>query len=240
MNPVRASLARLVPRPALDLLRLATATYSALAGGPAGADFDGMAGRRSHEFMRDARFLRAYAAGEKVGGFSHDVHWRAYIHGWAAECASHLSGDFVACGVQKVGYPRMIVDYVAFGGLAKRYWLVDAYSGLGASPETYDDVKRTFAGFPNVHLAQGVVPAVLPRIDALQIAYLALDLNDAVTEGLALEFLWERLVPGALVVFDHYGFAGSEAQKATHDRFARTQRASILALPTGQGLLIRP
>ena len=70
------------------------------------------------------------------------------------------------------------------------------------------------------------------------IAYLHLDMNSSAPEVAALEFFWERLVPGAVVLFDDYGYRGYEAQKRALDALARRQDAPIASLPTGQGLLI--
>ena len=55
----------------------------------------------------------------------------------------------------------------------------------------------------------------------------------------ALEYFWERLVPGALVLFDDYAYRGYEAQKRALDALARRRDVPIASLPTGQGLLIR-
>ena len=212
--------------------------------------------------MQDARFIRAYDAGFATGSWTHHIYWRAYVNCWAAECASRLAGDFVECGVYKGGYARMIVDYVDFERLGKRYWLVDTYEGFaedqlsmaeraamgggtglydsrGHYPDAYAQVQATFRAFPSVQAVKGAVPGVLPQIAASRIAYLSLDMNNAKPERLAIEFLWDRLVPGALVVLDDYGFMGHGEQKIALDEFAGSRTVPILALPTGQGLMVK-
>ena len=67
-----------------------------------------------------------------------------------------------------------------------------------------------------------------------------IDMNCAPPEVAALEYLWPRLVPGALVLLDDYGYQRHELQKDAMDGLAARLGVSILSLPTGQGLLVRP
>jgi O-methyltransferase len=71
------------------------------------------------------------------------------------------------------------------------------------------------------------------------VAYLSIDMNIVLPEIAALEFFWDRLVPGAVVMLDDYGWATHRAQKAAFDAFARAHDAMILSVPTGQGIIIR-
>lgn len=54
-----------------------------------------------------------------------------------------------------------------------------------------------------------------------------------------MEYLWDRLVHGALVVFDDFAYDGYRPQKVALDKFARDRRVSILSLPTDRGMLIK-
>jgi hypothetical protein len=65
-------------------------------------------------------------------------------------------------------------------------------------------------------------------------------MNSATPERAALEFFWDKLVSGASVILDDYGWKGCEAQKNAADQFAALRGVRVLALPTGQGLLIKP
>jgi hypothetical protein len=56
----------------------------------------------------------------------------------------------------------------------------------------------------------------------------------------AAEFLWPRLVPGAFVLLDDYGWAAHVNQKHAWDGFAEKHGVMILPLPTGQGLIMKP
>jgi hypothetical protein len=64
-------------------------------------------------------------------------------------------------------------------------------------------------------------------------------MNVAAAEMGAAEFLWPRLVPGAPVLLDDYGWAAHVNQKKAWDEFAARKGAMILGLPTGQGLIVK-
>ena len=102
-----------------------------------------------------------------------------------------------------------------------------------------DSVRAWFSQWQNVNVIEGSVPATLPLVHADEIAYLHLDMNSSAPEVTALEYFWERLVPGAIVLFDDYGYRGHEAQRHAQGAFARRRGVPIASLPTGQGLLIR-
>ena len=54
-----------------------------------------------------------------------------------------------------------------------------------------------------------------------------------------LEHVYDRLVPGAVVVFDDYGWKGYEDQRRTVDEFLIDRSETIIALPTGQATFLR-
>jgi O-methyltransferase len=92
----------------------------------------------------------------------------------------------------------------------------------------------------NVEVIKGRVPDVLSSLAIDRVAYLHIDMNIAAPEVAAAEHFWDRLVSGAVVVLDDYGSMAHVEQKMGLDEFARARGVTILTLPTGQGLLIRP
>jgi len=64
-------------------------------------------------------------------------------------------------------------------------------------------------------------------------------MNIAKPERAAIEFFWPKLVPGAVVILDDYGWVPFRAQKDALDEFAANVGVEIMTLPTGQGLLIK-
>ena len=70
--------------------------------------------------------------------------------------------------------------------------------------------------------------------------FLSIDMNCVQPEVDALNFFWDKMVPGGLIVLDDYGFGNSNhEQKKAHDEFATSKNVEILSLPTCQGLIIK-
>jgi hypothetical protein len=109
----------------------------------------------------------------------------------------------------------------------------------GRYEECFAQVAATFAAYPNVRFIRGAVPDTLPQVAAERVAYLSIDMNCAAPEIAAGEYFWTRLSPGAVVLLDDYAYAGYEPQKHAWDAFARAHGTHVLALPTGQGLLVK-
>lgn len=101
-------------------------------------------------------------------------------------------------------------------------------------------VRRNFSEWKNIEIIQGTVPETLGRIEIPSVAYLHLDMNCALPERAAAEHFWPRLVPGALMLLDDYAYSGYEPQKRAMDEFAHRVGITIVSLPTGQGLAMKP
>lgn len=224
--------------------------------GPLQYNRDGLATRHSCDFMRDEAFMSAYARGKATGSWkADDIHYRAYVACWAASRGIQLEGDFVECGVNKGGSALTVIAYVGLERHPKTFYLLDTFCGLdedhileeekqrgihgGRYEECHEAVKLTFSEFKNVRIIKGTVPETLPEVKTKKVAYLHIDMNCAAPEIAAAEFFWDKLVPGAAMVIDDYGWTGHEVQKREFDRFAYRKGQPILALPTGQGLLIK-
>lgn len=55
----------------------------------------------------------------------------------------------------------------------------------------------------------------------------------------ALGVLFDRVVPGGVIVFDNYGWSASARQMEASDSFMAAHSYTILELPTGQGLTVK-
>lgn len=107
------------------------------------------------------------------------------------------------------------------------------------SKQLYAEVKARFSDVPNVTVTQGKVPDVLAGVAPEKIAFMHLDLNNAEAEIGALEILWDRMLPGAVLVLDDYGWRGYREQKLAEDPWFSMRGYKVLELPTGQGLVIK-
>jgi hypothetical protein len=228
-------------------------------GAPATYCQDGLLSVHATGYDSDQRFLAAYEKGRSTGSWGESqVHWRAYVACWAGLHALKLgAGDFVEAGSNRGGTALTMVDYLgskAFSG--RRFYLMDTFSGMDFSlltagelqkfrmtgqpyKECYEEVKSTFSPYPFVTLIRGAIPGTLSQVNPERVVFLHIDMNSAKPEVAAMEYFWDRLVPGAVVLFDDYGWMESREQKAALDEFASSRSTKILAMPTGQGLLLK-
>jgi O-methyltransferase len=174
--------------------------------------------------------------------------WRVAVVTWAARQGLRLAGDFVECGTYKGGTANVLCDTLDLRESGKRFWLYDVFDWSpqdthvhfeGLEAGLVDTVRQRFADMPYVNVVQGYVPGSFAKGAPEAIAFLHVDLNNAEAEIGALEVLWDRVVPGALVILDDYGWANCLAQKQAEDSFFAARGYTVLELPTGQGLLIK-
>jgi hypothetical protein len=213
----------------------------------------------NHDFLKDPRFVKAYARGIRAQGEDQKYYWRVHVALWCAAHAARLKGDFVECGVWKGFLSSAIMTYLDWEKLGKKFYLFDTFCGIDEGQVTagerdrlhlehyrkhyvpnYEEVVKNFEEFKNVVLVKGSVPETLRQADVGPVCYLSIDMNNVTPEIAAAEYFWDRLVPGAMVLLDDYGFVSYEEQKRGFDRFARDRGVEVLALPTGQGLIVKP
>jgi Macrocin-O-methyltransferase (TylF) len=213
-------------------------------------------------FLEDPRFRSAYARGLKAaGGVDSRIEWRVHVALWAAGIAVRLPGDFVECGVNAGMVSSAIMHRLDWRKTGKRFYLIDTFSGpvlaqygkdeqarvqvaqnaidRGAYVTDLERIRANFAEWPNVEIAPGVVPDVLPELGIGQVAFLHIDMNCAYPERAALEYFWDRLSPGAVVLFDDYAYFGNDSLTREIDSAAEALGTEVLSLPTGQGLIVK-
>ncbi len=261
MQSVRNMIKKRVPAPITSamfhLLKSRGNYLSRLLYGKATYNEAGLVTAHNADFMADPRFQAAYAAGKGTGSWLlDDLRWRAYVYSWAVEKAIQLEGDCVECGVYRGGYALTAMTFVDFGSVPKTFYLLDTFSGLvdryispeekargihaGGYEDSYEAVQKTFKHLANVRIIKGPVPDTLPEVDADKVSFLSIDMNCKEPEIAAAEFFWDRLVSGAVIVLDDYGWRKHIEQKRAFDEFARQRNVRVLPLPTGQGLIFKP
>lgn len=227
-------------------------------------DQDGLRSVHNHEFMEEPAFQEAYARGVLAVGSDYNWHWRVHTGLWAACMAAHLPGDFVECGVNKGFMSSAIMRLLDWNSQDRCFNLLDTFSGVDCRYLSHADidvgvvernkreiecgfytfdiesVRQNFSEWKNTKIIVGAIPESLVEITSKQIAFIHLDLNCSKPEVAASEYLWDRIVPGGIILMDDYGYVGYGSQKLGMDAFARSKGLPILSLPTGQGLLIKP
>lgn len=203
---------------------------------------------RNLGFLDDEKFMSAFnkhaSTLEEQG-----LLWRLSTVTWAALNGMRLDGDFVEIACYKGTTARIVCDYLDLAAYPKRqYYLYDLFEHDASMqhhsmPEhgenLYEQVKQRFSDVPNVVVTQGKVPDILTEVAPQKIAFIHLDLNSADAEVGALEILFDRMVPGAVMILDDYGWLAYREQKLAEDPWFAKRGYRVLELPTGQGLLIK-
>jgi hypothetical protein len=225
---------------------------------------DGLFTIHSDHFRTDPTFRAAYARGLKASnGIDPGFDWRLHIALWAARTALHVEGDFVECGVNSGFISSAIMTALEWNSVGRRYYLIDTFAGpvltqyseqeiqrgrlaiamralaAGAYVTDVCRIRRNFAEWPSALVVTGIVPQVLDTLDFGRIAFVHLDMNCAAPEVGAFDFFWKRLTHGGVILLDDYAYYGHNCQRDAIDEAAQAVRAAIVALPTGQGLIIR-
>ncbi len=220
-------------------------------------DFDGLTTVHNNGFMLEPDFVQAEKAGAATGSWA-NIQWRVHTNLWAASHCKNIEGDFVECGTNKGGFARAICEYLDFKHINKTFYLLDTFEGLDESlltesekaagkkeffkdaySDCFEQVKNTFAHLPNVQLIKGSVPGTLSRVTSQKIAYLSIDMNNLVPEIAAMDYFWDKLSAGAMVVLDDYAYVTYNLQYEAHNKWAKQKGIKILSLPTGQGLIVK-
>jgi len=247
-----------MPKDFIKLITKATqwAGYT-LVRGPLRYNQDGLATMHNCDFIKDPYFAESYRAGKQTGSWDDEaLHWRVYVACWLAERASHLEGDLIECGVNRGGIARAIVAYLGARLKGRHFYLLDTYQGIPDSvlseresrhrqvfkdnyTECLQEVMNTFSQFPEVVIVQGLVPSTFHKVDSNTFCFAHIDMNNARSEIAAAEYLWPRLAVGGFMLLDDYGWQINIDQRTAFNRFALERGLTVLALPTGQGLLMK-
>jgi O-methyltransferase len=91
----------------------------------------------------------------------------------------------------------------------------------------------------NVAFHVGFIPDTFAGLELARLAFAHVDVDLYQSALDCIEFVYPRLVPGGILVFDDYGFPScTRAREATDQAFA-ARREKPIYLPTGQALVIK-
>jgi len=183
----------------------------------------------------DGEFSRTYEAIE-----SHTLIDRYRCHElWQlVEQSAKLRGALLEVGVWRGGTGAIIARQADRCGIAEPVYLCDTFTGVvkaGANDAAYHGGEHADAnrdavatlingrlGLGNIRILEGIFPedtAQLVEHDAFRFCHIDVDVYQSARD--VVTWLWDRLVPGGLVVYDDYGFRSTPGVT----RFVNDQRA---------------
>jgi hypothetical protein len=212
------------------------------------------------DFIKSEKFSKIYDEVKQIGGQllkNYDIQWRIHVITYFANVVKNLEGDFVDCGVNTGFCPMAVIKYTDFEKLGKKYYFFDTFQGMdprfsssyemerhnklgyGSQVNVFENVQKRFAEY-NVEIIKGAIPETLNSFKGNKVAYLSIDMNCVIPEVEALNFFWDKMVKGGVIILDDYGYPGCSNQKQAHDEFAKSKGVEVLSLPTCQGIIIKP
>lgn len=178
---------------------------------------------------------------------------RCYVLYTLASQALHLHGDIWECGVYKGGTALLLAQAIAQGAgtpARPQLHLFDTFTGLpptdtqrdllhaGAFADTtLDAVTRLLEEYDFVSYHRGTMPGTFEELEAATIsfAHVDVDIYDSVLACCA--FIYPRLVAGAVMVFDDYGFPSCPGARRAVDEFFADKPERPLVLHSGQAVV---
>lgn len=203
--------------------------------------------QRNNSMLNDQPFMQSWEK-NVITPPDRTIIWRRYILTMAGFHCQHLEGDFVECGAYQGVGAKTVIDYLGGKDFQKTFWLYDLFEHKEDSvnhpmqahgPQLHAQVVKRFKEYPNVKIFKGFLPDVLEQGSPDKIAYLHLDLNQAPAEIATLEALFDRVVPGGMIILDDYEMVFYRAQKLAEDTWFEKRGYKVFPLPTSQGFIIK-
>lgn len=203
----------------------------------------------------DPDFRRAYGVAVEAGPMAVTPD-RCYLLHHFCRAALLRPGAVAECGVFQGGTAHLLSQTVQdFGDGERALHLFDTFQGMppdtnpkrdyhapGAfSATSLDYVRRRLAAFDFTVFHPGRVPDTFVDLDlqaCFCFVHLDMDIYEATLQ--ACRWFWPRMVPGGIIILDDYGFYPYRfAARAAADEFFANRAETPIALPTGQGLVIK-
>jgi hypothetical protein len=187
--------------------------------------------------------------------------WRHYLVYWSATVASRIAGgdqrNFVEMGVcdgLTAWYASQARQNLKCGG---QFFLYDAWEGMradlltpseGKSAGSYDylDIANTkknlsLCGTDDFIFNKGYIPESFADYkNPEKLAWMHIDLNSSIPTIASLDFFWDRMLPGGVVLLDDFAWPGYEDTRTEVEKWCERQGLDILQFPTGQALMSKP
>ena len=174
---------------------------------------------------------------------------RAWVVYNLIKATNGLSGAIGEVGVYRGASAKLMLTA---RGPARPFYGFDTFSGLPAGDDsrdpywaagdmgdtTIDDVRR-FLDADDAHLIQGEFPrsaAPLPDTVRFSFAHIDVDLYRS-TLG-ALDWFYDRMTPGGIILLDDYGFLSCPGARQATDEFFSDKPEHPVSLPTGQCVIL--
>ena len=185
--------------------------------------------------------------------------WRHYIVYWSATYAANYNKqgkiNVVECGVCDGLTIFYALSAIEKTGMTSHAYLYDAWEGMKienlnneeASWEgdysylQIENTKKNLEEFLDViTFVKGYIPDTFNRDDEPEkISWLHIDLNSSKPTIESLEYYYNRLRNGGVVLFDDYGSTSFVTTRKLVDNWFKDKKGQLLPMPTGQAIFFK-
>ena len=178
---------------------------------------------------------------------------RLYIL-WQAVLAAP-AGPVAEVGVYRGGSAKFIAEAIREAEREPVFYACDTFAGH-ASTDPIDanhhvvekfldtsaaEVRHYLASYPRLELLEGDIAETSARLADERFGFVHIDVDVYGATSFCLRFFAPRLLPGAVIVVDDYGFVTCPGAKQAVDEFlAEHDGFRLFHLITGQALLYQP
>ena len=172
---------------------------------------------------------------------------------------SSLDGDVVECGCWKGLSSYQLATNLKENKFSNTYYIFDSFEGLSKfdkddiplggldDEETRrkefacgeDIVKNNLKEFNFIEYKKGWIPTRFNEVVDKKFSFVHIDVDMYQPILDSLEFFYERMVSGGIIVLDDYGFTYFPGAKKAVDEFMSDKDDFFLALSSGQAFMIK-
>jgi hypothetical protein len=199
-------------------------------------------------FLEDQDFLEYYRRCMDVDNW-HSLD-RKYTLDQLLKLTQSVEGNAAECGAYK-GFSAYLICK-AFQDSGRLVHLFDSFQGLSApgsrdgdywtqgalsSPE--ETLRDCLVGFDNYRVHRGWIPERFGGVIDERFSFVHVDVDLYQPTLDSLEFFYERMSRGGVVLMDDYGFSTCPGAKQAADEFFSDRPEPIVMLPTGQAFVVK-
>lgn len=169
-----------------------------------------------------------------------------------ARQALAVCGDFAEAGVYRGGTAKLLHDVVAGSPGERKLHLFDTFGGMpevdGARDlhrrEDFSDtslaaVSALLGASERVVFHQGLMPGTFAGLESAHFAFAHVDVDLYQSVLDCCEFIYPRLAPGGIMLFDDYGMPSCPGARAAVGEFFAGRQDVPIVLRTGQAFVFR-
>jgi O-methyltransferase len=163
-----------------------------------------------------------------------------------------IPGDFLEAGVYRGGTARLFRRLLDTSGHQRTLHLFDTFGGMPETNRTLDihrekdfldtsvEAVSTFIGTEEwICYHKGFIPDTFKRLENVRFAFAHIDVDIYQSVLDCCGFIYPRVVPGGILVFDDYGLPSCPGARVAVDAFFQDKPEIPFVLHSGQAIVFR-